>query len=496
MQWGSAVTYFGSTTLPSGPVKFGIKDADRLKHLCVLGKVDTSRSAFLAHVALQDIRRNTPVVLLDLSGDTSHSIVERLDEDEMERLVYLDVGDADYPYSFNVLEDIRRLPLKEDQQRLLSEMLGRIYGVENTAFLDSAAEELLRRPDATITSLFSIVTDAKARASFFEGSDDALAVFESLLAEDESLETHFSEQGKYIAKDTLVRNIFGQHTSKFSLADASRPAPIILIDLSRVRIYPTRTTPIVRAWVDIARVGGNARDAPVSLLLYDCLRYLDEGHIDTAFSSQDIAITVADASFGEGEKEKREKALSRCGSITSFAAHTSDRALIERAFYPYVNPEELHEVGDTEMLAALTIDAVRAKPFFGNLLTLPARTNTSYQDALLVSRERYTTPRLSVDTAIRTSLKKKTTDKEQERDIDDDDDDTLNDDDDSFASTFRSIFKPQQPSSPPAAQKPSPGAGETKPPHTSGDAQGGRTNPPEIPEDKLKEMLYVHPRLA
>lgn len=500
MDWGSAVTYFGSTTLKQSSVKFGVKDDDRAKHMCVLGKADTAREEFLAQVALQDIKRAIPLVLIDLSGETSKLIVERLDEDELERLIYLDAGDADYPYAFNPIEEIKRIPASQsEKERRLSELIVRIYNIDRGVFPDYVAGELLKHDNATLAGLFSLVTDEKARTVFFEGNDEGRAGFESLLEENAVIQEHFDESGKYIAKDTLVRNLFGQTVSKFSLIESDHGAPIVLVDLSRVRIYPTRATPIVRSWVEVARTAGYVRGAPVSLLLQDCLRYLDEEHIDSIFSDQDIAITVADASFGEGEKEKREKALSRCGSIASFAAHTTDRALIERAFYPYVNPEELNEVGEREILVALTIDAVRAKPFFGSLLPLPPRKNTSYQDALLTSRDRYANTRLSVDEAIRSAFKPKPRDdastdtgrRGKGGTIDDEDDD---DEDDSFASTFRSIFKPQA-NGDGASHKKSPSS--TPPKEGGAPSSGGKKGaPPEIPEDELKEMLYVHPRFA
>lgn len=501
MQWGSAVTYFGSTTLKHGQVKFGIKDADRLRHMCVLGKAASTREAFLAQVALQDVARNIPVVLIDLSGETSRLIIERLDAEALKRLVYLDAGDADYPYTFNPVAELKKIPSMGEAvrpgspqaARRLSELLADIYRLPVSAFTDFAAEELLKHHDATLVTLFLLITDTKAREVFFEGNDDARAGFESLLAEDPSIQQACEEHGKYVAKDTLVRNVFGQVESKFSLIDTPDGAPIVLVDLSRIRIYPTRVTPIARAWVEVSRAAGDARGAPVSLLLFDCLRYLGEAAIERAFSDQNVAITVADASFGDGEKERREKALSRCGSVASFAANPADRPLIERAFYPYIDPEELSDVGEEELLVALTIDSIRTKPFFGSLLPLPTRQNTSYQDEILASRDKYASPRLTVDEAIRSALRPKVA-------PDDDDEDDDEDDDDSFASTFRSIFKPPAatgaPPQPPPAAMPPPSEAPSQPQTPPAGEGEEKQSPQEIPEDRLKEMLYVHPRFA
>ncbi|PIR85294.1 hypothetical protein COU15_01380 [Candidatus Kaiserbacteria bacterium CG10_big_fil_rev_8_21_14_0_10_45_20] len=484
MNWEEDITYLGNTALKGAQVKFGVKNNDRLRHMCVLGKATHARSEMLTSIALQDIARNTPVVLIDAEGEASRMLVERLTPEQVKRLIFLDPAEAEYPYSFNIVSDIKKLPEEEQAQRL-SDVLCSVYKVSPSAFVLHTASLISKKETATILTFFSLISEARARADFFAGDAPAQETFEASLQKETSLTELVMENGKYIAKDTLMRNIFGQPDSKFSLVEHSEDggAQIVVVDVSRVRMYPTRITPLVRAWIEEARIAGHITKTPVSVLVQDCLRYLGEEEIERSFSDQDIALTVADASFNENDKEKREKALSRCGSIASFASPSSDRSLIERAFYPYVDPEELQDVEEGEMLIALTIDAVRTKPFFAQALQLPPKQNVSYQDVILASREKFSRSQSEVDQLLRFKPS-----------VDDDEDDD-DDESGSFSETFRSIFNPppqkDAPNNIPAQTQPSPAPNKQPSPDTQNETQ--KNEPEEIPEDDLKQMLFVQP---
>ena len=79
MDWGPRITYLASTALKERVVPFGIKDNDRLKHVCVIGKAGSGRAAFLSRMALQDAERGLGTMVLDATGNLGPMIMERLD---------------------------------------------------------------------------------------------------------------------------------------------------------------------------------------------------------------------------------------------------------------------------------------------------------------------------------------------------------------------------------------------------------------------------------
>ncbi len=392
MDWGSNITYLASTAFKERTTPFGVKDTDRLQHVCVLGRVGSGRAALLARMALQDIERGVGVIILDASGNLGPLVMERLNTDELERLVHLDAADAEYPFSWKAADEFRGT---ERGEAMFKDVLPSLYGVVRSDLTDFAAEFILKNPDRTVLDLFTLVADEKERNTLIPPDSEEGIKLKTLVDADKEHTTALSESGRYLAKDTMVRNLLGQTEGKVHLS-ALAERGLVIVDLSRIRIFPTRITPLIKLFAYTARTvsGGGA---PIGLYLHDCLRYFSEEDTDSLFSDHSLALTLSDTVYREADLPLREKALTKCGSIVAFQPHQSDLPLAEKVFYPYVTPEELSGLDDGEACVQLTIDEARTKPFFATTLALPERKNVSLQDVLVLARQRYATPRAKVD---------------------------------------------------------------------------------------------------
>lgn len=481
MDWGGKVTALGTTTLNDREVTFGIKDADRVRHLSILGHLGSGRGALVVQMALQDIARGLGTLILDANGNVAPVLLERLPEGAAKRLIYLDPADAEYPYTWNPIDDVRRLA-EAERVPFLADLLQEVYHVPPGAFATKCATLILAHDGTTLATPYFITVDEEWRKEFFTGNDAELAAFETVKSDNADAVKALEEYGKYVVKDTLVRNLIGQKKSKFTFEKLAEGG-IVIVDFSRVRVFPTRMNPLVRIFVAAARAAARGGDTPIAVYLHDCLRYLDDAGIERAFTDSRIALTVADTMVQDADRERREKALARVGSVISFAAHPGDRSLIERAFYPYAGPDELTEMAKGEMIVALTIDAVRTKAFFAKSLALPERTVAGIQDFMVASRSTCTTPRTEVDGLFKLADK-----------------DERGPKDGNFSDAFKNIFAkragaaagsaaPPPPERPAPAAPPSQEASEEKV-----DTKNEETKkPPEIAEEDLKALLYVIP---
>jgi hypothetical protein len=503
MDWGPRITYLASTAFKERVVPFGIKDADRQKHVCVIGKVGSGRASLMARMALQDVERGLGTIIIDASGNLAPVVMERLSADELTRLVHIDAADAEYPFSWNSANEFRAAPRGA---ALFPDALASLYGVARSPFTDFLASWVLADESRTILSPHMVLIDEKERdVAFLPESDDAKEFARLREAHAEDLKV-FIENGRFLFKDTMVRNMVGQVEHKVSFEALSRGA-IIIFDLSRIRIFPTRVAPLVRlatyalrAWTD--------ENQTAALYLHDCLRYLTESDAEGLLTDQRFALTLSDTLYREADLPLREKALARCGSVIAFTPHQSDVSLVQKIYYPYVSPEELQGLEAGEACVLLTIDATRAKPFFANALVLPERKSVSLQDILVESRKKYTTPRTQVDEQF-----KKQTDAEKKKNQP------------PFNDAFKNIFakrdptkalamtgdkkpdaeKPKEeppaeppqtppPSAPPPAATPPPATPPPTtppPPPTVPDAPASSQR--EVPENELRELMFVLP---
>lgn len=482
MDWGSGTTSLGTATLKEKAVTFGIKDEDRLKHVCVLGRNGSGRGEFISRMVFQDIGRNMGTVILDAKGNVGPYILERIDPSIADRLVYLDPADAEYPYTWNILTDVKKLP-ENLRETYLVRILKSVYQLSDDTFPKLAAPVLLARDDATLVTFYDLVVDQKFRQELYADDEEALGFFEEALKTHDIARGEIEENGRYIAKDTLIRNLVGQSQSKFSLADISE-GKIIIVNFEKIRMFPTRMRPLVRAFVEGALIASETNPHSATVYMQDALRYLGDEEIERTFGSQKVAFTVADTIIQEEDRERREQALARCGSIASFAIHPLDRPLIERAFYPYVDPEELEHLEEKEMVMALTIDAVRTRPFFASALPLERARTSSYQDLLVTSRDRYTTPRTEVDEQFKSGDNEERRPKKPA----------------GFQDAFKAMFDKRAKVD--ADAKPKPDVQKEnvevkKAPEKEAKPAQKKTEPDisaatlEVPEDALKRMIYV-----
>lgn len=392
MDWGPRITYLASTAFKDRVVPFGIKDEDRQKHVCVLGKVGSGRGNLLSRMALQDIERGLGTLIIDAGGNLAPIIMERLSRSELDRLVHIDAADAEYPFSWNIPNEFRH---SDRGSELWRDALASVYSTPRSALTDFLADWVLADPNRTLLSAFTVLAEDKDRDASFPPESDEGKKLAELRTKHATDATTFVENGRFLIKDTMVRNVLGQRDGKFSFASLAEGS-IFVLDLSRVRIFPTRVQPLVRLFTYAFRAQ-TAGSVTGTAYFHDVLRYLTDKDADDLLADQSYALTLSDTVYRESDMPMREKALSRCGSVVTFAPHQSDVALVQRIFYPYVTPEELQGLEHGEACVMLTIDANRARPFFANALELGERKSVSLQDILVESRRKYTTPRSQVD---------------------------------------------------------------------------------------------------
>ncbi|XKT74510.1 MAG: hypothetical protein ACJKTH_00210 [Patescibacteria group bacterium UBA2163] len=405
MDTSGQITYLGSTTLKERSVQFGIKNHDRTRGVCVLGSAAADKTALLINMALQDIDAGHGTLFFTAADGAAQSFLERIDPERTDDIIFLDPASAEYPFSWNVLDDVCTLPTKEADEAVLT-LLCELYNIKGNEFMTYVAKLIRTRPDATLITPYTLVTNERAREDFFKDDEKELAFFNSLLEKYPQVSEQFDNDGRYVAQDTLVRNLLGQSESKFTLSETLK-GKIVVIDFSHIRIFPTRMKPLMRVFVEVTRLISTQAQKPVALHLHETLRYLTAPVTERLFTASNLMLTTADTLQQEEDKELRESAMSRCGSVVSFSAHPGDQEILERTFYPYISTEEITSLEKGEMVTVLTIDGVRAQPFFATALPLPEKRMFDYQDLLVGARKRYTTSRTAVDASFKTKASDK-----------------------------------------------------------------------------------------
>ena len=141
---------------------FGIRLADRLMHLHVIGQTGTGKSTLLANLALQDAARGVGFCLIDPHGDLAQSVAERLGDDAL----VCTVADPASPFGYNPLT---RVPLQyrplvaSGLIDALKKQWADAWGARMEHLLRYAVLALLDQPRADLRDIMQLFIDKEFR---------------------------------------------------------------------------------------------------------------------------------------------------------------------------------------------------------------------------------------------------------------------------------------------------------------------------------------------
>lgn len=159
-------TRLGTAFRRSAEVPFGIRTADRLSHIYVIGQTGTGKSTLLQNMVLQDAAQGAGYCLIDPHGDLAGALVEALPE-----ALYWRVGDQTSPFGYNPLPSVPR-QLRPLVTSALIETLraqwAEAWGVRMEHLLRFAVLGLLDKPKATLRDILPLFTDKAAREAMLD----------------------------------------------------------------------------------------------------------------------------------------------------------------------------------------------------------------------------------------------------------------------------------------------------------------------------------------
>jgi hypothetical protein len=108
----SDISYFAYTNARSRYTRFGIRQADQLSHMYVIGATGVGKSTLLGALARQDLDAGRGFALIDPHGD----LVERMAQAAAKTrrtVVYLNAPDSSQSFGYNPLRRVRddKMPL-------------------------------------------------------------------------------------------------------------------------------------------------------------------------------------------------------------------------------------------------------------------------------------------------------------------------------------------------------------------------------------------------
>ncbi len=160
------ISYFARTNHHNVFRPFGIRQADRLSHMYVIGKTGVGKSTLLETLAWQDVAAGRGFALVDPHGDLAEQLAEEIFRIAPDRLVHLNATDPWQPFGFNSLRRVAdgKIPLAvSGMLETFAKIWPDAWGVRMEHVLRNTLHLLLERDGSTLPDILRLYSDEDFR---------------------------------------------------------------------------------------------------------------------------------------------------------------------------------------------------------------------------------------------------------------------------------------------------------------------------------------------
>lgn len=417
------ITYFAATHTRGKREMFGIRAADRGKHMYIIGKTGMGKSTMLENMAIQDIQNGEGLAFIDPHGATAEKLLDFVPRERIKDVVYFAPFDTDYPIGFNVMEDVGY----DKRHLVVSGLMGAFRRIWVDAWsarmeyiLQNTLLALLEYPGSTLLDVNRMLTNKLFRAAVVEKITDPLV--RTFWAEEfasytdsytrEATPAIQNKVGQFTA-NPLIRNIVGQPHSTFDLRRIMDERKIFIVNLSKGRMGESNAALLgSMLTVKIYLAAMSRADEPAARMarLPRCYFYVDEfqSMMNEAFADilsesrkYKLALTLANQYIEQMEENVRNAVFGNVGTLITFRVGPFDAEVLKTVFEPTFTPEDLVSLGIGQIYLTLMIDGVGSPPFSAETIPPIEAPHISYrEDVIQWSRSQFGRPRAEIERSI------------------------------------------------------------------------------------------------
>lgn len=402
------INFFAKTEFKNAETIFGIKTPDRRKHVYVIGKTGAGKSTLIANMAIDDIRRDRGIGIIDPHGDLSEIIMDYIPKRRLNDVVYLEPFDTERPFSLNVLE------IKNDQHKdlvssgivsIFHKIYGESWGPRLEYILRNVILTLLDIEEGTLIDALRILSDDAFRAKIVARlSDPVLKNFwEQEFAKmpdklkSEAVSPIQNKVGQFVSS-RMIRNIIGNPTSSINLQEIMDEGKILILNLSQGKLGEDNAALLGAMVITQIQLAAMNRSFQKEESRRDFFLYVDEFQnfatssfikILSEARKYRLSLTLANQYSDQLELEVQRAIYGNIGTLISFVVGAHDAFNLTKEYAEIYSENDLVSLGKFETVMKLSIDGMTSAPFPATTLPLPNLKNDNRDAIIRHSKERY-----------------------------------------------------------------------------------------------------------
>jgi hypothetical protein len=410
------VSTFGVTNYHNSEINFGIKRADRRRHLYLVGKSGSGKSKLLELLIKSDIDNGHGVGVLDPHGDLVDNILAMVPEHRIKDVILFDPSDVDYPIAFNPLESIEeayKMQITIGFIYIFKKLFGANWSDRLEHVLRYTTLALLDSPNTTILSILKMLTDKNYRQKIVARISDSVVknfwVSEfaswSEKFDAEAITPLLNKVGQLVATN-MIRNIIGQPDNKFNINEVMNGKKILLMKVSKGLLGEENSsllgamiiTKIYQSAMQRANIPENERE--------DFYFYVDEfqnfatetfAEILSEARKYRLNLTIAHQYMGQLSSVIQKTVFGNIGSMISFRVGADDAKVLAEEYNPVFKERDIINLGVREFYTKMSVNGEIREAFSGRTLDVPELNYNYTKEIIENSRKNYCRTRHEVE---------------------------------------------------------------------------------------------------
>lgn len=402
------INVFARTTFKNQPAIYGLAKPDRRRHFYVIGKTGTGKSTMLANMAINDLKNNEGICVIDPHGDLIDILLNYIPKHRINDVIYFDPGASGRTVKLNLFEGntiAHRELIASGIVSVFHKLYAYSWGPRLEYILRNTLLTLLHSPTARLSDVTDLLTDKKFRTKVLENLDDPILrnfwenEFEKMpdRQRTEAVAPILNKVGQFVTSP-IVRDVVNARKSSFSIEEAMDSGKIILANLSQGKLGEDNATLLGAMLITKIQLAAMARVHVPEAERRDFYLYVDEfqnfatesfNKILSEARKYRLNLTLANQYIAQVPEEVQKAIFGNCGSVASFVMGAEDAELFSREFNHQYTTDELVSLGRHQIINKITIDNMVSNPFPANTLPLAKSSNSSRDKVIAVSRERY-----------------------------------------------------------------------------------------------------------
>jgi hypothetical protein len=417
------ITLFAKTNFRNREVPFGIRRDDRRRHMYVIGKTGMGKTTLIENMVVQDIINGHGVCMVDPHGDSVEKVLQYIPANRINDVIYLNPADVDFPIAFNPLESVdpkHKHLVASGLMGVFTKIWAGVWSARMEYILGNTILALLDSPGNTMLGIVRMYVDKAYRKKIVDNIKDPVVksfwVDEFANYQDkfrtEAIAPIQNKVGQFLS-NAIIRNIVGQTKSSIDLRQIMDDRKILLLNLSKGRIGEDSSALLGAMIITKLQLAAMSRvDIPEEDRA-DFYLYVDEfqnfatesfANILSEARKYRLNLIVGHQYIGQLVQERntvvRDAIFGNVGTMIVFRIGADDAEFFEKEFEPTYTINDLVNLSKFNIYLKLMINGVASNPFSATTLAPIAEPSGNTEKVIRVSRERYATPRVTVEQKI------------------------------------------------------------------------------------------------